>query len=265
MNQVGIFRKTYKNKKLKNKQDNLLEGDKYPLKESKIEFNGLLDLRQKNLFEVDQLKKLRTRLLFPAKGRIPRSVAVTSAGIGEGKTFVSANLAVSIAQNIDNRQTFLLDCDLSRPSIHSLFGFEDLPGLAEYLAGNAPLAEYLLKPLAINQLTILPGGTPPYNPSELLSSKKMSDLLEEALSRYDDRYIVIDLPSPLLVPETGLIINHVDGVIIVLHYGKTLKSSLKELINIIGKDNVLGVVFNHFDTSMHSFFYRMYRKYVRRK
>jgi len=263
---VGIFRKTVKNKKVKNKQNNLLEDDKDPLKESKSEFpKGLLDLKQKNLFEVDQFKKLRTRLLFPAKGKIPRSVAVTSAGIGEGKTFVAANLAVSIAQNIDKRQTFLLDCDLRCPSIHPLFGFEDLPGLSEYLSGDAPLSEFLFKPSTIEQLTILAGGTPPYNPSELLSSKKMSDLLEEALSRYDDRYIVIDLPSPRLVPEAGLILNHVDGVIIVSHYGKTPKSNFKELISIIGKDNVLGVVFNHFDTSMHSTFYRMYRKYIRRK
>ena len=263
---MSIFRKADKDKKVKIKSNNLLKNNKVSLNELKNEVSkGLLDLKQKNLFEVDQFKKIRTKLLFPAKGKIPRSIAITSAGIGEGKTFVAANLAVSIAQNIDKRQTFLIDCDLRCPSIHSLFGFEDLPGMAEYLSGDTPLSEFLLKPSAIDQLTILSGGIPPYNPSELLSSKKMSDLIEEALSRYDDRYIIIDLPSPRIVPEAGLILNHVDGVIIVLHYGKTLKNNFKELINIIGKDNVLGVVFNHFDTSMHSSFYRMYRKYIKRK
>jgi len=217
-----------------------------------------------NLFEADQFRGLRTKLLFPASGKRPRSIAITSAGVGEGKSFIAANLAVCIAQNVDNRQTLLIDCDMRVPAVHRMFGFDDRPGLSEYLSGDIPLSSFLLK-TDIGKLTILPGGTPPENPSELLSSAKMTDLLREVQSRYDDRYIVIDLPSPRLVAEAELIARQVDGTVIVVRYGSTLLSQVNELIGILGKDQILGIVFNRFDTSMHSSLYRMYRKFIIRK
>ncbi|MEZ4526346.1 MAG: polysaccharide biosynthesis tyrosine autokinase [Desulfobacterales bacterium] len=225
---------------------------------------NLLPVSGSNLFEADQFRGLRTKLLFPASGRRPRSIAVTGAGMGEGKSFVAANLAVCIAQNVDNRQTLLIDCDMRVPAVHRMFGFADGPGLSEYLSSDIPLASLIFK-TDVDKLTILPGGTPPENPSELLSSVKMTDFLREIQSRYDDRYIVADLPSPRLVPEAELIVRQVDGTVIVAGYGKTPVSHVKELIELLGKDKILGIVFNRVDTSMHSSLYRMYRKFVRRK
>jgi len=224
----------------------------------------LLSVSGSNLFEADQFRGLRTKLLFPASGRRPRSIAVTSAGVGEGKSFIAANLAVCIAQNVDNRQTLLIDCDMRVPAVHRMFGFDNKPGLSEYLSGDIPLSSLFLKS-DIDKLTILPGGTPPENPSELLSSAKMTDLLREVQSRYDDRYIVVDLPSPRVVAEAELIARQVDGTLIVVRYGHTPISQMNELIGIIGKDQILGIVFNRFDTSMHSSLYRMYRKFILRK
>ena len=224
----------------------------------------LLPVSGSNLFEADQFRGLRTKLLFPSSGKRPRSIAVTSAGVGEGKSFIAANLAVCIAQNVDKRQTLLIDCDMRVPAVHCMFGFDDRPGLSEYLAGDIPLSSLLLKS-DIEKLTILPGGTPPPNPSELLSSVKMTELLREVQSKYDDRYIVIDLPSPRLVAEADLVARQVDGTLIVVRYGHTPISQMNELIEILGKEQILGIVFNRFDTSMHSSIYRMYRKFILRK
>ncbi|MBT8356844.1 MAG: CpsD/CapB family tyrosine-protein kinase, partial [Desulfobacterales bacterium] len=84
-------------------------------------------------FEAEQFKHLRTNILFPVTGKMPRSIMVTSAVPGEGKSFVASNLAVSIAQNID-QHVLLMDCDIRKPTIHSNFGFDETEGLCEYLS-----------------------------------------------------------------------------------------------------------------------------------
>ena len=94
--------------------------------------------------ESEQFKKLRTGILFPTTGKPPRSILVTSAVPGEGKSFVAANLAVSMAQNID-KHVLLMDCDLRLPTIHTLFGLERGPGLSEYLSGDRRLDTLFLK------------------------------------------------------------------------------------------------------------------------
>ena len=106
--------------------------------------------------ESEMFKILRGNILFPVKNTAPpKSILVTSALPGEGKSFVSANLAVSIAQNI-NEHVLLMDCDVRRPSIHSIFGFDDMPGLTEYLNKKASLTDVLFK-TDVKKLTILPG------------------------------------------------------------------------------------------------------------
>ncbi|MBW2589634.1 MAG: CpsD/CapB family tyrosine-protein kinase, partial [Deltaproteobacteria bacterium] len=145
-------------------------------------------------FEAEQFKHLKTNILFPVSGNPPRSIMVTSAVPGEGKSFVASNLAVSIAQNID-QHVLLMDCDMRKASVHSNFGFDEVEGLSGYLSKETSLSSLLLK-TDINKLTILPGGKPPNNPAELMSSNKMSELLKEVTSRYNDRYIIIDSPPP---------------------------------------------------------------------
>ena len=108
-------------------------------------------------FTSEQFKMLRTNLLFPADGKAPRSIMVTSALPGEGKSFVAANLAVTIAQNI-NEHVLLMDCDMRRSSVNRIFGFGRVPGLSEHLSQNFPLPSLLLK-TGIKKLTLLPAGT----------------------------------------------------------------------------------------------------------
>ena len=219
----------------------------------------LVMLLKPRSFEAEQFRILRTNLLFPPSGNSPRSIMVTSAVPGEGKSFISSNLAISIAQNVDNKYALLLDCDMHKPCIHKRFGFSDAPGLSEHLSSDVPLSSLLLK-TKVNRLVILPGGKPPHNPSELLSSEKMSALLQEVQSRYNDRYTVIDSPPPKLTAETSVIAQHVDGVILVVRYGETPRKLISELIDIVGRDRILGIVTNWANTNST---YRMYRKHIR--
>lgn len=225
--------------------------------------NDQLITQKMRVFEADQFRSLRAKLLFPSSEKRLQSIAITSPGLKEGKSFIAANLAASFAQNVDNRQILLIDCDIQRPSIHKFFGLDDLPGLSDYLSNDIDLADLLVRPSQSN-LTILPGGVPPHNPTELLSSQKMLNLLMEVQQRYDDRYVVMDLPAPTLVTESSALGKRFDGIIVVVRYGKTVKEDAKKLIDLLGKERVVGVVLNRFDTSMHSKLYRMYSKFVRR-
>ena len=217
--------------------------------------------------ESEMFKILRGNILFPAKGKPPRSILVTSALPGEGKSFVSTNLAVSIAQNI-NEHVLLVDGDIRKPSVHKYLGFDETPGLAEYLAEGKSLSDVLLK-TDISKLTVLPGGRPPHNPAELLSSREMSQLLQEVKERYSDRYIIIDSPPPQLTAETGAIARQVDAIIIVVKYGSTPRGIVEELVDTLGKEKIIGCVMNWFDMRSSTYYgygkYGKYSKYYRKK
>lgn len=206
--------------------------------------------------EAEQFKKLRTTLLFPGTGKPPRSILVTSAVSGEGKSFVAANLAVSIAQNID-KHVLLMDCDLRLPSIHTRFGFGKVPGLCEYLSGERPLDTLFLKS-AVDKLTLLPGGGPVSNPSELISSEQMSKLLIDVAAKYSDRYIVIDSPPPQLTSETAAIARQVDAILLVIKHGTTKREHVVDVIDLLGKDKIIGVVLNQFNRQVSRYSYGGY-------
>ena len=168
--------------------------------------SNLVTIFKPQSFEAEQFRMLKSQLLFPASSNRPRSIMVTSALPGEGKSFVSANLAASLAQNI-NEYVLLIDCDIRRPTIHKNFGIADGPGLSDYLSSNISLSSLLLA-TAVDRLNILPGGRSVKNPAELLSSQKMSELLHEMTSRYNDRYIIVDSPPPKLTSGTNALGNY---------------------------------------------------------
>lgn len=207
----------------------------------------------------EQFRLLKNNILFPEKGQPPRSIMITSPSPNEGKSFVAANLAASIAQSIDE-YVLLMDCDLRSPSIHSLFGFnKESKGLSDYLSNGLPLSGALKKTF-INKLTVLPAGRIPSNPSELLSSEQMRRMLHEVTLRYNDRYIIIDTPPPYITSETNAIARNVDGIIIVIRQGKTRIKEVQDIIDIYGKDNILGVVKN-FSKKFVGYGYGYHKKY----
>jgi protein-tyrosine kinase len=211
--------------------------------------------------EAEIFKILRTNILFPKVGQPPSSIMVTSAIPGDGKSFVAANLAISIAQGIEEH-VLLLDCDMRRSTIHKRFGFDDrVGGLSDHLLKGQPLPS-LLKKTAVDKLTILPGGITPANPSELLSSQAMKRLLRETKNRYNDRYIIVDSPPPQLTAETTALANYIDGIIIVVKYGTTPRDMVKALAQKVGKEKIIGVVMNGYHVpATEKYSYGRYNRY----
>ena len=194
-------------------------------------------------FEAEQFRMLRTNILFPPEGKpSPRTILVTSALPGEGKSFVSSNLALTIAQNID-KHVLLIDCDMRRPSVHKIFGYKSVPGLSNYLRGEFALEDLIIK-TANNHLSILPVGPVPLNPAELLSSNRMIALVSEVRARYDDRYIIIDSPPPHLTAESNALAQFVDGILLVVRFGKTNRDLVTQLVEKLEREKILGVVAN---------------------
>lgn len=221
---------------------------------------NLITLGGNQSFATEQFKLLKTHLLFEKGDHPPRLIMVTSTLPGEGKSFVSANLAVCFAQNV-NEHVLLIDCDLRRPTIHKLFGMDTPPGLSEYLQNGKDLSQFLVK-TPQDKLTLLPAGRIPKNPLELIASQKMNELLSEIKHRYNDRYVIIDTPPPHLTAESNALAKQVDAVLLVIKHGFADRSIISDLAEKIGKEKLAGVVFNHFEMpGLSTLGYGKYGKY----
>lgn len=199
-------------------------------------------LFQTGSLAAEQFRKLRTFLL---KTESLRTIMVTSALQGEGKTFVSANLAVGIAFDL-HLHALLVDCDLRNPSLASHFGIQDGKGLSDYLLGKEDLGSLITRS-RLERLSLIPGGEVSVSPAELVGSKKMEALVEELKNRYDDRYIVFDTTPILATSEPEILSELVDGIILVVRAGATPRETIQEALRHIGKEKVLGIVLNQIE------------------
>ena len=205
----------------------------------------LLKVTHSSSEAAESFRILRSRILYPQDGRQrPQSILVTSSAPQEGKSFVSANLAVTIARGLD-QHALLVDCDLRRPTQAQLFGLASLcrRGLSDYLREDYDISELIYK-TSIEKLSLLASGDSPVNPAELLSSARMSRLVNELVNRYEDRIIIFDSPPYVVASETNVLAKEVDGVVLVVGYGKSDKSNIKNMVDQIGLDKIIGVVFN---------------------
>jgi exopolysaccharide/PEP-CTERM locus tyrosine autokinase len=205
----------------------------------------LVSFYQPKSLGAEQFRKLRTYLLQLNVQNPPRAIMVTSATSGEGKTFVSANLAAGLSREL-HAHALLVDCDLRVPSLADLFGFSDKLGLSDYLRDSRKIADLLLK-TRIEKLSLLPGGNIPENPTELIGSKKMEDLVLELKSRYNDRYVIFDSTPLLATSESEVLSKLVDGIIVVVKAGVTPRETVKQAISFLEKKKILGLVLNHLE------------------
>ena len=188
----------------------------------------------------EAFRSLRTNLQFLDVEGGPRAFAVTSAIPGEGKTTTTANLAVAMAQF--GLRTLVIDADLRDPTLSTVFGIEGAVGLTDVLIGNVALGD-ALQTLGIENLTILPAGRIPPNPSELLGSKVMLDLLRSLEQNYDA--VLIDTPPLLPVTDAALLSAQVRGAIVIIAAGRTRTGQLQGAIESLNKvgARVAGLVF----------------------
>ena len=193
----------------------------------------------------ESIRILRSRILHPQNGRKrPQTIMITSSAPQEGKSFVSASLAVTMARGLD-QHSLLVDCDLRRPSLAKMFGLSSVckRGLSDYLKEDCDPSEFIHK-TSVEKLSLLASGQPPVNPAELLSSERMARLVAELSGRYSDRFIIFDTPPYHVASEAGVLAKEVDGVVLVVGYGKSDKSQIKDMVELIGAEKIIGVVFN---------------------
>ena len=187
---------------------------------------------------------LRTSLLLSSAGHPPKKILVTSAQPGDGKTTTIVNTAISLAQL--GASVLIIDCDLRKPSAHKVFGINFTQGLSTYLSREVPISG-LIHQTHIPNLSLLPCGPIPPNPAELLSSERMKSMLRFLSEHYD--HILIDSPPMINVADPVILATLVDGVMMVVHGGKSRRDSVKrartELAAVGAK--VFGVVLNNLD------------------
>jgi protein-tyrosine kinase len=223
---------------------------------------SLVALSSPDSADAENFKLLRGQILFSRDHQVPRCMLVTSALPSEGKTFVASNLAVTIAMSVDEH-VLLIDADLRRAMIHRVFGFRNVRGLHDCLIEEKGFDELAVK-TGVQKLSILSAGTMPRNPAELLSSNMMARFLVEAKERHKDRFIIIDSPPTHITAEVKFLAQFVDAVIFVVMANKTPKRDVQKAIEGLGRDKILGVVFNGYDQPL-KHYYKYYDKYYKRK
>ena len=182
----------------------------------------------------DEYRVIKRPLISNAMGRGAAALAhgnlimVTSAMAGEGKSFTSINLAMSIAAELDHT-VLLVDADVARPSVLRMLGLPQGPGLLDLLEAKAQMHEVLLK-TNIDKLSILPSGTPHARATELLASDAMRMLLEDISRRYPDRIVIFDSPPLILTTEARVLATQMGQVVLVVQADKTLQADVQQAL-----------------------------------
>lgn len=186
-------------------------------------------------------RSIRTALYFGTRGQEHKVIQVTSADAGDGKTTLVCNLAVSLAQS--GKQVCLLDGDFRRSRLHEMFGIDKPIGISSVMAGKVELSDAIYA-TGVENLSLLPCGPRPSNPSELLTSERFKELLDVLRTKFD--IILIDTPPLLAVTDPSAVAPRVDSVLLVMRITKHVRPNAlraKQVLDALGA-NVLGVVVN---------------------
>jgi protein-tyrosine kinase len=229
--------------------------------------DAVLDTKLVSFFEpgsivAEQFRKLRTDLFKPSLQNQMKTILVTSAFSGEGKSLIAINLAISISIELHSH-ALLVDCDLRNPTLSRWFGLQEAKGLSDYLLGQAELPELLVK-TQVDKLSLLCGGSSQENPVELIGSKRMDALLQEMKSRYDDRYIILDSSPVLATTEPNILDKMVDGILLVIRAGETPRESVQQAVKLLKTEKIIGVVLNDMEfksSALHSRYFGTNRYY----
>jgi receptor protein-tyrosine kinase/non-specific protein-tyrosine kinase len=221
----------------------------------------LVTLLTPNSVAAEQFRKLKTSIIETEGSNDKRCILITSSVSGEGKTLTASNLAISIAQEIQ-QYVLLIDADLRRPGLYKYFGVPSSPGLSEYLNENIDLSQLLVK-TPVPKLSILPAGKPTNKAAELFASQKMRNLVREIKSRYDDRYIIIDSTPVMSTTESDILSQQADKIVFVVKAGKTPREVVKRSLFHLekNKDKIIGIVFNNADIEASRYSYSYYQYY----
>lgn len=188
----------------------------------------------------EQYRELRKNLLEASAAHGWKVFLVTSAAPGEGRSVTAANLACTLAEQTD-KKVVLLDADLRSPAQHTLLSVDNQRGLSDYLAGGSML-EMALQRSRLSNLWVLPAGRTPANPAELLTGKRMDDLIARLRRDYD--HVVVDTPPVVTATDAAILAPRADGTLFVVRMERTQRDVVKHAMDLLKKAraNVLGTV-----------------------
>ncbi|TKJ31324.1 MAG: capsular biosynthesis protein [Chloroflexi bacterium B3_Chlor] len=199
-------------------------------------------------------RTLRTNLEFSSLDKPIKTIVVTSPGPEEGKSTTLANLAVTLARA--EKEVILVDCDLRRPSQHEIFGVHNGVGLTTMVVDDEAMADPPLQETSVSGLWLLPSGPLPPNPSELVGSRRMKEIIAVLSQRAD--IVLFDAPPIIAVTDAAVLSSEVDGVLMVINAGGTKRDHAQKAKALLDKVNahLVGAVLNNvkIDTSLHRYY-----------
>ena len=224
--------------------------------ESGSRAEDLVVLHEPRSVVAEAFRSMRTAVLFSAPGAPPRVILLTSAGVGEGKTFTSLNLATTLADS--GSRVLLIDADLRRAGCHRAFGIVNERGLSSFLSGQVTLAE-AIRVLDAPKLSFIPAGPTPPNPAELVGSSRMRDTLEQLRDEYD--FVIIDSPPTLPVTDAVVLAREADGIVLVVKGHDTPRELVRRARDqlVHAGAHILGALVNNVDLGWGDLYY--YNRY----
>ncbi len=223
---------------------------------SKTLYTLVLDKPSSALAE--SFKSLRASIMLSSSDSPPKTILVTSMAPEDGKTTIASNLAMAIAGS--GNKVLLIDCDLRRPMLHKIFGLDNTKGMSTFITGTSDIK--IIQDVPVKHLNVITSGPVPPNPSELLISKRLKDLIPVLKDKFD--FIIFDTPPIISVSDTLIMSKIVDASLIVTRFGKTtydmMNHGLKQMAGIESK--VIGTVINAVDEKKSGYYYyHHYKEY----
>lgn len=215
---------------------------KKKLKENNSERPSLITLTRPSSVIAEQFRTIRTNIQFSMVDQDLKTVVVTSAGPGAGKSTISANLAVTFASQ--GKKVLLVDADMRKPTVHKTFRLPNHDGLTTLLTERDVQISDIAHRVPTEGLSIITSGVIPPNPSELLASKRMDHLMNELEQIFD--LVIFDMPPVVAVTDAQVMASKVDGTIFVIPKGLTNKDMVLKSKDLLEKvhANVIGAIFN---------------------
>lgn len=192
--------------------------------------------------EAKRVDILRSQLLFPFHGETPRTIMIASAAPREGRSLLTANLAVSFARGLQ-QFVMVLDCHLTDPVMHNLLQVPRQPGLTDFLEQDLSVADIIHR-TPVDKLTVVPAGSPSQRSAEILATDKMAGLLTELRARYKDRYILLDTPPVQAFDDPAVLARMVEAIVYVVLSGETDRELALRGLRALPEEKIVGVVMN---------------------
>jgi capsular exopolysaccharide synthesis family protein len=208
----------------------------------------LVSLYQPSSPQAKRIDMLRSQLLYPFHGEPPRTIMITSAAPEEGRSLLTANLAISFARGLQ-QYVMVMDCHLAEPAQHHLLRVPRTPGLTDFLLWDAPVPE-IMHWSNVDKLSVIPAGSPSNRSAEILATDKMHGLLKELRSRYEDRYILLDTPPVQAFDDPAVLARMVEGIVVVVLGGVTDRELVLRSIRSLPEEKIVGLVLNDMKTAV---------------